>query len=169
MNISILHGGWRTPNRKAFSVAVAAVLLLSLAALSGCGEARVDVVPVSGKVSFAGRAPAGAQIVLHPVNRAEPSDVVPSGRVANDGSFTITAYQQGDGAPPGQYIATLQWYRVDPKDGTPGPNVIPEQYGSAATSPLKVTVKSEPTVLDPIAIVAGKPGRTAARPVAARR
>jgi hypothetical protein len=150
------------PSRRVSLVA----LLPALTMLVGCGESRIEVVPVSGRVTFAGQPPAGAQIVLHPANTSNPSDVAPSGRVGNDGSFTITAYEQGDGAPPGEYVATIQWYKIDPKEGIPGPNVIPEEYAKAATSPIKVTVNQAPTVLQPITIPAKS--LTAQRPTTRR-
>ena len=124
-----------------------------LSVLSGCGgETRVPVFPVSGKVTFEGTSPVGAQVVLHAVNNSEASDVAPTGVVQNDGSFTITAYDPGDGAPQGQYVATIQWFKITPEAGGPGPNVVPPKYASAKTSPIKVTVNGGPTQIEPIRI-----------------
>jgi hypothetical protein len=131
--------------------------LLALLALTGCGsgEPRVPVVAVAGKISYYGQAPAGARVVLHPVARSADSDIAPSGVVKGDGSFQISAYDVGDGAPPGEYVATVEWFRVIPSEeggGGRGPNVLPVQYASPDSSPLRVTVKAEPTQLDPIEI-----------------
>jgi hypothetical protein len=132
-------------------------LILTFAALTGCGsrEPRVPVVAVTGKISFQGQVPAGAQVVLHPVATSAESDVVPSATVKEDGTFAISAYDQGDGAPPGDYIATVEWFRlVSTGDGGGGrgPNVLPVQYASPVTSPIRVTVKPEATELPPIEI-----------------
>jgi hypothetical protein len=134
------------------------VLLAALApAFAGCGhsEPRVPVVAVSGKVSFQGQAPAGAQIVLHPVAPQADSNVAPSGTVKDDGTFQISAYDQGDGAPPGEYVATIQWFKVVTSaegGGGRGPNVLPATYADPATSPLKVKVENGATQLHPIEI-----------------
>jgi hypothetical protein len=130
---------------------------LALAPLSGCGsgEPRVPVVAVSGKISWYGHPPAGAQVVLHPLARPADSDVAPAGIVQPDGTFQISAYDPGDGAPPGEYVATVEWHRLvstDDGSGGRGPNVLPAQYASPQTSPLRVTVRDEPTDLAPIEI-----------------
>jgi len=139
-------------------VLIWAVSLAGLAfVLTGCGsrEPRVPVVAVSGKISFQGQAPAGAQVVLHPVAKSAESNVAPSGTVKEDGTFQISAYDQGDGAPPGEYVATVEWFRIistGEGSGGRGPNVLPPQYASPQYSPLRVTVKSEPTDLPSIEI-----------------
>jgi hypothetical protein len=134
-----------------FLVALSAVLVFA-----GCsGETRVPVYPVKGKVSFKGEAPTGAQVVLHPVDRATPSDVAPVGTVKADGTFAITAYEPGDGAPPGEYVATIEWFKLIDKGegaGGRGPNVIPKEYASPTTSPIRVSVKTSATQIPPIEI-----------------
>jgi hypothetical protein len=131
-------------------------LLSSTFILAGCqGETRVPVFPVSGTVSFKGETPVGAQIVLHAVNRSTASDVAPVGTVKADGSFAITAYEPGDGAPQGEYVATVEWFRLITKGegaGARGPNVIPKEYASPMTSPIRVSVNSGPTQVPPIEI-----------------
>lgn len=133
-------------------------LLAALAlAFTGCGrsEPRVPVVAVTGKITYQGEPPAGAQVVLHPVSKSAESNVAPSGVVKEDGTFQISAYDQGDGAPPGEYVATVQWFRVvstGEGGGGRGPNVLPTAYADPATSPIKVKVESSATQLDPIEI-----------------
>lgn len=134
-----------------------AALLPALVALVGCGESRVEVFPVSGKVTFQGQPPVGALIVLHPVSPAEGASVAPTGAVKKDGTFAITAYEKGDGAPPGEYVATIEWYKFDEKLGGSGPNVLPQDYANAKTSPIKVTIKAgAPTEIPPITLAAAK-------------
>jgi hypothetical protein len=132
------------------------ILLLALPALavSGCGENRVPVFRVSGKLTFQGRPPVGAQVVLHAVDHAQPSDVTPLGIVQEDGSFTITAYEPGDGAPLGDYVATVQWFKVvgDKSGSGRGPNILPPRYARPETSPIKVSVSEEGAQLPPIEI-----------------
>lgn len=143
--------------RRQFSITSAqrllalAALLPAFAIFSGCkGELRVPVSPVSGKVTFKGLPPVGALVVLHPVAAIDTHDVAPTGVVGNDGSFTITVYEPGDGAPAGDYVATIQWRKF--VDGGAGPNVLPKEYASPATSPVKVNVGGSATQIPLIAI-----------------
>src|SRR5262245_58148292 len=89
--------------------------ILAMAAIvaAGCNsEVRVPVFPVSGKVTYQGHAPVGAQIILHPVKYTGPDSVTPVGTVLDDGTFKVTAYDPGDGAPQGDYVATVQWFKI---------------------------------------------------------
>jgi hypothetical protein len=134
-----------------FVLRLANLGVLSIFMLTGL---RIEVFPVTGKVTFAGQTPTGAQIVLHAVSRTEPCDVAPSATVNSDGTFAISAYEAGDGAPVGDYVATVHWFKILPKEGTAGPNVIPAAYTSAKTSPIKISVKDGPTTVPPIVISA---------------
>ena len=140
----------------ALSRRVALVSLVAMVA-AGCGRAekQVPVVPVTGSISFQGKPPAGAQIVLHAASGSETDAVVaPVGLVKPDGSFEISTYGEGDGAPAGEYTATVQWFKLVSGDGGSGrgPNVLPPKYSQAQTSPIKVAVKTEATQLPPIVI-----------------
>ncbi len=137
----------------------ATLLMLALAAAVGCGETWVEVFPASGAVKVDGQVPVGAKLVLHAVTPQGPEAVAPTASVKPDGSFVVTTYQAGDGAPPGDYVVTVQWYKID-KDGNVGPNVIPVEYGNPKTSPIKVTINAGgPTQLEPIAISSAKTAR----------
>ena len=127
------------------------ILAVPLAALTGCGERAIPVVPVSGKVLFQGQPAPGAQVVLHPVIKDAERVFSATGKVQDDGTFKIGVNVAGDGAPPGEYVATVQWFKVVQTDGGagPGPNVIPATYSDPAQSPLKVVVKDSPTELEP--------------------
>jgi hypothetical protein len=126
---------------------------VATAVFTGCaGETRLPVFPVTGKVQFQGKSPAGAIVVLNPVGATGNLDVLPTGTVKDDGSFTLTAYESDDGAPAGNYIATIQWYKVTKEAGGPGPNVLPKTYSSPKTSPVKVNVAGGPVQIPPIAI-----------------
>lgn len=114
--------------------------------VAGCsgGEPRVPVFPAGGKVSFAGEAPRGAFVVLHPSQAKDDKTPLPSAEVKDDGSFTLTTYDGGDGAPAGDYAVTIQWYKLVGKGSEvkAGPNVIPPQYSKPETSPWKVSICS---------------------------
>jgi hypothetical protein len=131
------------------------LVILPLVLATGCGdsEKRVPVFPVSGTVTYQGKPPVGAQIVLHLANSTATPDAAPIGVVQDDGSFKFTVYDPGDGAPQGDYVATVQWFKLNKEMGGPGPNVIPKKYTDPKTSPIKVTVTGPgPTAIPPITI-----------------
>lgn len=131
-------------------------MLIVVALVTGCNfeSPRLPVFPVTGKVTYKGQPADGAQVVLFPVNPDIAAEIAPSARVQKDGSFAITAYDPGDGAPEGDYVVTVSWRKVvkDKAGDFAGPNVIPKEYGSAATSPVKISVKGAPTEIPLIAI-----------------
>jgi uncharacterized lipoprotein YmbA len=131
--------------------------VLAVVAITGCSKPKVErlqVFPVSGKFTASGKATPGALIVLHPQDAAVPDTVRPSGMVQPDGSFKLTTYDQFDGAPPGNYNVTVQWFKAVKQGGDvlPGPNLLPQAYGDPKTSKLSVEVASAPTDLKPIDI-----------------
>jgi hypothetical protein len=126
--------------------AVGVVLAIGVYTLSG-GQSCV-VHPATG-IARAGRTPLiGAQIRFHPRGMTLPDDATPSATVQDDGTFTITTFTKGDGAPAGDYVATVQWFRVA-KDGSVGGNALPPRYGSPTTSPLTVTIREGTNELPP--------------------
>lgn len=121
----------------------------------GCSEAKVPVVPVSGKITVNKEVPVGAEIVLHAKGHTLPEGVSPVGRVAEDGTFQVSIYEQGEGVPAGEYVATVQWFKIGKAAAGEDPvvkDVVPKKYRDPKTSPIAVTVKNEPTQLDPIVI-----------------
>ncbi len=146
------------PARRRFLAAV--VLVPSLLMLSGCGETQLETFPVTGTLKFDGKAPTGATLVLHPLKlEGDTINAAPNARVKADGTFSVSSYKPGDGAPPGEYAVTVEWHPVG-DEGAAGPNVIPVLYGSPATSPIKVTIKAgAPTQLDPIVLTSEKTAR----------
>ena len=122
----------------------------------GCGpsDKLFPVHAVSGKVSFQGKAPEGAQVFLKPVNAPTDANYTPIGVVGSDGAFQVSTYGKNDGAPAGEYVAFVQWFRVVTNDGATGrgPNVIPKEFASPTTSPVKVTVKEGSNVIPDIVI-----------------
>lgn len=145
--------GWGGPNRR--QKFVGAALLLSIAGTaftaSGCAkdEGRVPVYPVKGKVSVLGQVPEGALVVLYPTPGATNLEIRPSGKVKQDGSFELTTYEADDGAPVGDYTATIQWNKLVKRgsDTVAGPNAVPPKFGSPDTSPWKIKVGAAPTDL----------------------
>jgi hypothetical protein len=114
----------------------------------------VPVYPVNGRVSVAGEVPEGALVVLYPARKLGEEELRPSGRVAKDGSFRLTTYEADDGAPTGEYTATVQWNKLVKKgrDYAAGPNVVPKAYANPETSAWKIKVAEAPNELPPLRI-----------------
>jgi hypothetical protein len=121
---------------------------LSVAVFTLSGGPPCPVHPAAG-IARTGKTPlVGAQIRLHPRGMTLPDDAVPTATVQADGTFTLTTFTKGDGAPAGDYVATVQWFRVA-KDGSVGGNSLPKRYASPTTSPLTVTIREGANTLPP--------------------
>lgn len=152
--------GWLSPpvaNRCPVDFAVAHGLLLAVvAAVCGCSskkiEGRKDVFPARGKLLVDGQPPKGALLVLHPIDPAIQAEH-PYASIEQDGGFALSTYRGGDGAPAGEYIATVEW-RVPRHTGDEGPwpNALPERYAKSATSGLRVRIAQESNDLPPIVL-----------------
>ena len=130
-----------------------------LAAVSGCGGAPAGDTPVGklvsvkGQVLFVDKPIPGARVTFHPLSATDKNAKTPFAVVQEDGTFQLMTYRPNDGAPPGEYVATVSWFK--PAQGTLdddgiGEVLLPAKYQRPESSGLKVTVKEnspEPIVL----------------------
>ena len=140
-------------SRRAWTLATMALATQLLT--TGCGKAnpdRIRVVPVDGKVTFNGQPLPGAMIVLHAKNGGSLAAPTPRAQVGKDGSFRFTTYDADDGAPPGEYVATIAWYKLVNQGGDvkAGPNVLPSKYSNPRTSKWEIRIAESPTRLPPV-------------------
>ena len=133
------------------AVVMAAALMLMGAGCSRGDKNRLAVHPVQGAIQFRGQPIEGAFVTLHPKNETEGLPT-PRATVAKDGSFVVTTYDGNDGAPEGDYVVTVQWYRPvrQGNDLVGGPNVLPAKYASAQTSDVRIRVAAGENHLHPI-------------------
>src|SRR5262245_3949907 len=139
---------WRLPFRAWHLGAVAGLALVVWGVYSlGFGRGgpeRLVGYPVTGSLIFEGQPAAGATIVLYP---QDPSlSARPRATVESDGSIIVTTYEFGDGAPAGEYKATVEWRRAvegqeSGEDSPPPPNVFPAAYASPGTTPVRLIVE----------------------------
>ncbi|TWT51805.1 hypothetical protein KOR42_32780 [Thalassoglobus neptunius] len=88
------------------------LLAVTLTLVVGCGKAdwQADTYPARGTLTINGENPVGALVELHPTGEAtDVRNSLPWGLVEEDGTFTLSTYEMGDGAPPGQYSVTIKW------------------------------------------------------------
>ncbi|BBO34378.1 hypothetical protein [Lacipirellula parvula] len=118
---------------------------IALMAMAGCGEAkpqRTAVFPAKGTITLKGEPAHGAIIALHPKSPLPAGVPAPRANVDKDGSFAVSTYDSGDGAPEGEYVLTVVWNKLIKNGGDVriGPNVIPTKYGNPTSSDLVVKV-----------------------------
>jgi hypothetical protein len=88
---------------------------LIAASLAACGEGAGptsggSLHPVSGRVTVSGRPAAGVQVRLYLLNRYHDADAPrPEATTDKEGRFRLRTGGDRDGAPSGQYVATLVW------------------------------------------------------------
>lgn len=120
---------------------------------SGCGgdDWQASTYPASGQISINGQPPAGAVVELHAVGEVpDARNSRPWAVVQDDGSFTLTTYEAGDGAPVGEYAVTVRW----PPDVSQ-PSLADRLGGAYATterSRWNVTISNGDNALAPIEI-----------------
>jgi hypothetical protein len=132
------------------------LLLAGLACSSSNNDVadRKPVYPVRGKVLWGDKPAARAFLILFPINEpAEPKDPRPRGEVDRDGSFSLSTYGAGDGAPAGDYVVTIRWPGGHTPDGQEEPeDKLLGRYADPKRSKLKAAVKAEPNELPPFQV-----------------
>lgn len=131
----------------------AAVALL--VCLCGCGaeeEVRPDLYPVEGSLIINGKPAGGAMLVLHPANgkNFDERGSRPRATVNEDGTFHVTTYQNGDGAPVGDYRVALLWFD-DPDSNNPW-DKLGNQYANPEKTEIRVSVQEGENAWEPIQI-----------------
>lgn len=138
--------------------AIARCLALAFCVLfAGCGgdDWEVATYPAQGRILINGEPPAGAVLELHAVgDEPDVRNSRPWAIVQDNGSFTLTTYESGDGAPAGEYAVTVRW----PPD-VAQPSLADRLGGAYATverSPSKVTISRGENLIPPIEIEKAK-------------
>ncbi len=129
-----------------------AALLASILCFSGCGDPKA--APVSGKVTLDGKPVAGAYVAFEPASGKR----VATGLTDENGQFTLSCYDQNDGAALGlnrvaivkmdEAVETATTEGMDELETelrldapTPASQwLIPQKYASFDTSELTFTV-----------------------------
>ena len=96
--------------------------------------------PVMGKILLNDSYPEGALVILHPLSPLVTTH--PRATVRADGSFEVSTFAEGDGAPVGDYLVSAAWYKPGLKNGKPviTTNQFPVRYSQPETSGWSLTV-----------------------------
>jgi hypothetical protein len=127
------------------------------AAATGCGGGKdpreKPVFPASGRVLVNDRPAHEARVMLVPVGTAGGGDGFtpnPFAQVREDGSFEITTYAPGDGAPAGEYAVVVEWRKGRfPGSRDRGPDLLNKKYRDPKRSPLRVQITEGKNDLPP--------------------
>jgi len=134
-----------------FSRAAVPVAAVAFLVFVGCEPTKPAAVPAGGKVTFKkSTPPAGALVVFHPTEPAAEKRMggKPFAKVNDDGTFKLTSYEEGDGAPEGEYGVTIDWrakgkeggFSLGDGGGAGAPKLNPK-YSNPQQPFTKVTVK----------------------------
>ncbi len=89
------------------------LIVLTSVVFAGCShdDGRVEVIPISGKVTSNGKPAQGVIIQLVPAEGtiAKAAGLFPGGVSDSNGVYQISSYKTGDGAPEGDYKVRLYW------------------------------------------------------------
>jgi len=117
-----------------------------IASAPGCSRVdRVPVYPITGRVLIDGKPLQNATVFLHPPSG--DGGLRPVGHTRADGSFDITTYEVGDGAPAGEYRVTVTWnvgHHIDrPEAPVDEPVTVtsPADYANPKKTPLTCKVE----------------------------
>lgn len=130
--------------------------MIAIACL-GCGgeDWQAETYPAHGRVTINGEPAGGAVVELHSTGE-EPDarNSRPWAIVQEDGSYTLSTYEKGDGAPVGDYVVTLRW---PPQASEPTlADRLGGAYSNASRSERKVAITEGDNDLPPIEITGAK-------------
>jgi hypothetical protein len=136
------------------------VLVASAAILAGCGgdPDLPKLGKVSGTVTYKGQPVTKGLVTFVPAGGAgAQTGQSATGEIQEDGSFTLSTFENNDGAVLGEHIVVVQSREDDPAlegQGMPIPDargrlkikppkhLVPEKYGTSTKSPLRHTVEA---------------------------
>jgi hypothetical protein len=133
----------------------AMAMVVGIASCSPSHPERVPLFPATGTVLYEGQPAAGVELRFYP-DPPRADGLTPVARTLEDGTFALTTYEEGDGAPPGHYSVGLRWPKIDPKIPS-GPKLdrLNEQYRDSARTSWRVTIAEAKNTLNMIRIPAG--------------
>jgi hypothetical protein len=134
-------------------LAVGLVALTAAACSKGPGPApsASALHPVGGRVLVGGKPAEGVQVTLYPLNHYHDADAPhPYGTTDGDGRFHLHTGADQEGAPNGQYVATLVW-----PTGAGGPDRLGGAFAEPSGTGLTAVIEDATTDLPAFEVAAG--------------
>ena len=122
-------------------------LAMLMASGAGCGPTDPDqanILPVSGKVTYKGKPVPKGTVTFH-----SDGGRMATGEIKEDGSYSLTTAQPGDGAVAGHHRVSIVANEGDPTlmPSSPGyvrpKNLVPPKYNQPDQSGLEANVTAE--------------------------
>jgi hypothetical protein len=144
--------------------ALLAGVLAGLFCTAGCqpksaGEPKTPTYPVHGRLLIDGAPATGAMVKFY---SSHQGGRVPTAIVRDDGSFSVSFYDNEDGAPAGEYKLLVVWMQTPPQGG-----LAQDRLGGRFLNPARpvatVTVVAGPNQLAPLELTTKNtegPGRS---------
>ena len=127
-----------------------------LLGLTGCGDGKLKVYPVSGQILYNGEPLRGVDVAFHPTDPKNNTGYPPHATTDENGKFTLTTYLKDDGAPAGEFQVAIA-FAVEKVGGDEGSDQsvrlafqVPEKYQRKETSGITATIKPESNTLEPL-------------------
>jgi hypothetical protein len=132
-----------------FQIALAAILV-ALASCSREDANRKSTYPVTGELYVDGKPAASVLVTLHDLAGVDESQPTFSTTfTGDDGRFSLSTYEEGDGVPEGEYAVTFFWGELNPISlQYGGEDKLTGRYNDPKNPPVKVKVEAgKPTDL----------------------
>ena len=112
--------------------------------LPACGGPRT--YPVKGKIVHDGKPVPRGSVMFTPMKGGPTA----TGDIGPDGTYRLTTYKPGDGAPVGEYrVAIMAMESMEGRElNNPAQSLIPDKYTSVALSGLTAAVHETDNVCD---------------------
>jgi hypothetical protein len=128
--------------------------LVALLPFAGCGEGKIPLYPVTGKILVDGQPANGAMVIFCPIEGSEQlMRERPIGFAGADGSFQLTTFLKDDGAPAGQYKIIARWAPGsagdDPSMPLGGADKLRGKYFNLDRTTLTATIEEGSNELPP--------------------
>jgi 5-hydroxyisourate hydrolase-like protein (transthyretin family) len=128
------------------TIGVRFLVLVSLAAPVGCSREpmnRKETYPVTGVVTVDGQPAAGLKVELHDVKGIDAQNPSFSSTFTDEqGRYSLSTYEQGDGVPEGEYKVTFFWGEVQPFNmAYGGEDKLKNKYSDPAKTQFSVKVQ----------------------------
>lgn len=136
-------------------------LLLIFGSLTGCkqGITPPKSSPVDGRVVLGGKPVTGVRVTLHPQFKIGTVPFLPNGETDADGKFKLSTGAPGNGAPPGEYLVSLERPRIVSDKANSGIELevddLKGKFKDPEKSPWKVTIQQGENHLEPFDLTAG--------------
>jgi hypothetical protein len=139
--------------RYAARVFLAALVAAAAGAAPGCAKKgnRLPVYPARGQVLVGGKPAKGVFVYLWPASTAGVDAYCPTGQTDENGTFTLSTYDPGDGAPEGEYAVTADWpVRFNPISNRWEGDQLKGRFADPKGSKVRATISPGPNELPPI-------------------